>query len=142
MPASTFRYYPRYGMFRYDPDAANLDAMTAFILTRIKFYPEKAKEMLQNQISKIFFTSAWSTGPSGRAHDKFKAGVNNPHAADFDPADAAMVPTPSTDKYPGSWIFLNEMYYVVKRELIAPGKPFCLTTLHWKEGWVDEVRSK
>ena len=146
MPKTQTRYsgYPA-NAYRYDPGAANLDAMTAFILARIKFYPEKAKEMLQSSDSKRYFHVQNVNHPSTRFRNMFKkyrAGVNNPYAADFDPADAAKVPAPSTDEYPGSWIFLNSIYDVVKGELADPGYPFCLTTLHWKEGWVDEVRSK
>jgi hypothetical protein len=115
-----------YGNYRYDPDAATLDAMTAFLLARAKFYPEKAKEMFYPwPIAKHT-----SLAKYGWANNNMFKGTNNPYEADFDPSD------------PGDKVFLNPFYEVVKGELENPGKPFCLTTLHWKEGWVDEVRSK
>ena len=118
-------YYRKYS---YDPDAATLDSVTSFLLARAKFYPEKAKENFQSEQGKYAFekykrykSKFWRTTVEG---------VNNPYAADFDPSD------------PGDMIFLNPSYDIVAGELEKPGKPFCLTTLHWKEGWVDEVRSK
>jgi hypothetical protein len=115
-----------YRKYRYDPDAATLDAMTAFLLARVKFYPEKAKELFQSANVKYAFDNAVNYN----SYANYTKGVNNPYEVDFDPSDQ------------GDMIFFNEAYDVVKRELDNPGKPFCLTTLHWKNGWVDEVRSK
>jgi hypothetical protein len=117
--------------YRYDPDAATLDSVTAFLLARVKFYPEKAKEMFQDHTAaKFAFVDEPTAAYDAWYRNKLGTGTNNPYEADFDPSD------------PGDYVWLNPVYDVVRGELDNPGKPFCLTTLHWKEGWVTEVRSK
>jgi hypothetical protein len=112
------------GNYEYRPDAENVDAMTAFIVARNKFYPELAKEMFQGSNAHETFVKNkeillyWS---------EYRKGVNDPFATG--PAN------------PGSRVFVHEKYDVAKSELEKPDKPFCITTLHWNGNWLDNVGS-
>ena len=139
--------------YKYEPGAANVDAMTAFLMARVKWYPDDAAKMFQGpwDLKLIWYKHAvvegrgivygerhptptsdyrermWGTYDSGAGGG---CKCRNPWAADFNPSD------------PGERVWLHKDYDVILGELETPGKPFCLTTLHWNENWVSEVRSK
>ena len=119
-------------LYEYRPDAENLDAMTAFIVARNKFYPEEAKELFQGNDAYMAFkhynprSKHYKGGDHGVWRSQRKR-VNDPFAAG--PAN------------PGSQVFVHEQYAVLTSELAKPDKAFCLTTLHWKEDWLAGVRS-
>ena len=140
--------------YKYEPGAANVDAMTAFLMARVKWYPDDAAKMFQNFEHKglwyklIDFNGVGGNKVYGERHPTptsyyferlygtYDSGAGggckcrNPWAADFNPSD------------PGERVWLHKDYDVILGELETPGKPFCLTTLHWNENWVSEVRSK
>ena len=93
------RHTMTYDRYRYDPGAATLDATTAFLLARAKFYPEKAKEMFQNLFTRIWYTTSYGQHSNQGLESRysFSTTTNNPHAADFDPSD------------PGDYVWVNSV---------------------------------